>query len=50
MDEVIWMVANSKAVPKPKYQVENLYEINGKWVIKYKKTLEGMLDRIRARI
>jgi hypothetical protein len=49
MDEVIWMGANSKAVPKPKYQVENLYEINGTWVIKYKKTLEAMLDRIRAR-
>ena len=27
----------------------NLFEIDGKWVVKYKKTLNGLLDRVRAR-
>ena len=49
LDEVVWMVSNSKATPKLKSNVPQLYEIDGKWVIKYKKTLTGMLDRVRAR-
>ena len=49
LDEVSWMVANNKAKPKNKWSVENLHEIDGKWVIKYKKTLSGLLDRVRAR-
>ena len=49
LDEVTWMVANNKAQPKSKFTVERLHEIDGKWVIKYKKTLNGLLERVRAR-
>lgn len=49
LEEVMWMVQNSKVKPKDKRTVKDLYEIDGKWVIKYKKTLEGLLDRVRAR-
>ena len=32
-----------------KSTVPNLYEIDGQWVIKFKKTLEGLLERVRSR-
>ena len=49
LEEVLWMVNNGKVVPKRKSTVPNLFEIDGKWVVKYKKTLNGLLDRVRAR-
>ena len=49
LEEVVWMVSNHKAKPKSKLNVDRLHEIDGKWVIKYKKTLTGLLDRVRAR-
>ena len=49
LEEVRWMVEQGKVLPMHKNNVVNLKEIDGKWVIKYKKTLEGLLDRVRAR-
>ena len=49
LEEVMWMITNNKVKPKNKDDIDELYEIDGKWVIKYKKTLEGLLERVRAR-
>ena len=49
LEEVLWMVNNGKVKPKDKSTVSDLHEIDGKWVIKYKKTLDGLLERVRAR-
>ena len=49
LEEVLWMVNNGKVKPKDRNMVTDLHEIDGKWVIKYKKTLDGLLDRVRAR-
>ena len=49
LEEVMWMISNGKVTVKDKRNIKNLYEIDGKWVVKYKKTLEGLLDRVRAR-
>ena len=43
------MVKQGKVKPTDKRTVPNLHEIDGKWVIKYKKTLDSLLDRVRAR-
>ena len=49
LEEVLWMVNNGKVVPKRKSAVPDLFEIDGKWVVKYKKTLNGLLGRVHAR-
>ena len=40
LDEVMYMVQQGKVKPADKRTVPNLHEIDGKWVIKYKKTLD----------
>jgi hypothetical protein len=49
LDEVMSLIENGKVVPRHKSTVPNLYEIDGQWVIKFKKTLEGLLERVRSR-
>ena len=40
LDEVMSLIENGKVVPRHKSTVPNIYEIDGQWVIKFKKTLE----------
>ena len=50
LEEVKWMIEKGKVVPEHKNNMpENAKEMDGKWVVKYKKTLEGLLERVRAR-
>ena len=49
LEEVLCMVNNGKVAPKRKSAIPDLFEIDGKWVEKYKKTLNGLLERVRAR-
>ena len=54
LDELLWLVQNKKVLVKKKSDVKQAeghlpYELDGKWVIKYKKDLQGLLDRVRAR-
>ena len=49
LDEVMWLVDQGKIKPVRKSSVHNLYEISGKWVAKYKKDINSLLTRIRAR-
>jgi hypothetical protein len=49
LDEVLWLLDKKKVIPKNKRDVSQLYELDGKWVIKYKKDLRGLLERVRAR-
>ena len=42
LDEVMYMVQQGKVKPADKRTVPNLHEIDGKWVIKYKKTLDSL--------
>ena len=48
-DEIMWLINEGKVIPHHKNNIKNLYEIDGKWVHKYKKTLDGLLDRVRSR-
>ena len=50
LEEVKWMIEKGKVVPENKHNMPvGTKEMDGKWVIKYKKTLSGLLDRVRAR-
>ena len=49
LDELMWLVDQGKIKPTRKSNVKNLYEIGGKWVAKYKKDINSLLTRIRAR-
>ena len=50
LEEVKWMIEKGKVVPENKHNMPvGAKEMDGKWVIKYKKTLSGLLDRVRAR-
>ena len=48
-DEIMWLINEGKVVAHNKKNIKNLYEIDGKWVHKYKKTLDGLLERVRSR-
>ena len=44
------MIEKGKVVPENKHNMPvGAKEMDGKWVIKYKKTLSGLLERVRAR-
>ena len=50
LDEVKWMIDHNKCIPRDRRTLpSDINEIDGKWVIKYKKTLDNMLERVRAR-
>ena len=50
VDEVLSMIRENRVRPVDIRTLgQNVYQINGKWVIKYKKTLENPLERVRAR-
>ena len=49
LEEVMWLINQGKVKPVRKSNVPNLYEIDGKWVGKYKKDVNNLLTRIRAR-
>ena len=50
LEEIMWMIDHGKVKPVDRRNLAaNINEISGKWVIKYKKTLEGLLERVRAR-
>ena len=49
-DEVKWMLEQGKVQPVDRRNLaKHINEIDGKWVVKYKKTLQGLLERVRAR-
>jgi hypothetical protein len=50
LEEVLWMIEKGKVVPRDKRTLEEVVrEIDGQWVIVFKKNIEGLLDRVRAR-
>ena len=49
LDEVKWMVNHGKVIPRDKSVMSCIKEIDGQWVVKFKKTLDGLLERVRAR-
>ena len=50
LDEVKWMIEHNKCIPRDTRTLpHDINVIDGKWVIKYKKTLDSMLERVRAR-
>ena len=50
LEEVKWMIDHNKCLPRDRRTLpQDINEIDGKWVIKYKKTLDNMLERVRAR-
>jgi hypothetical protein len=49
LDEVVWIINHGKVVPRDKNTITYLKEIDGQWVVKFKKTSDGLLDRVRAR-
>ena len=49
LEELMWMISKGKVIPRDKSSMPRLHELEGKWVVKYKKKLDGLLDRVRAR-
>lgn len=49
LEECMWMIEKRKVIPRDKRDIKCLREMDGKWVVKYKETLSGLLDRVRAR-
>ena len=50
LDEVLWMIEKGKVVPRDKKTIEEVVrEIDGQWVVAYKKKIDGLLERVRAR-
>ena len=49
LDEVVWMVNHGKVIPRDRSTIQFLKEIDGQWVVKFKKTIDGLLDKVRAR-
>jgi hypothetical protein len=48
-DEVRTMINEGKVVARDKRLIANFHELDGKWVMKFKKKLGGLLDRVRSR-
>ena len=49
VEEIMTMIADGKILPVDGRTVSNLHELDGKWVVKYKKKLDGLLERVRVR-
>ena len=49
LDKVVWMVNHGKVIPGDRSTIQFLKEIDGQWVVKFKKTIDGLLDKVRAR-
>ena len=50
VDEVMSMIREGRVVPRDLRTLpQRVNQIDGKWVIKYKKQLDGLLERVRAR-
>ena len=50
VDEVMSMIREGRVIPRDLRTLSHrINQIDGKWVIKYKKQLDGLLERVRAR-
>jgi hypothetical protein len=50
VDEVLSMIREGRVLPVDKRNIAGrVHEMGGKWVVKYKKKLNGLLERVRAR-
>ena len=50
VDEVLSMIREGRVLPVDKRNLAGrVHEMDGKWVVKYKKKLNGLLERVRAR-
>jgi hypothetical protein len=49
IEEIMTMIADGKILPVDGRTVSSLHELDGKWVVKYKKKLDGLLERVRVR-
>ena len=48
--EVLSMIREGRVLPVDKRNLAGrIHEMDGKWVVKYKKKLNGLLERVRAR-
>jgi hypothetical protein len=50
VDEVLSMIREGRVVPRDIRTLQGRFsQMDGKWVVKYKKKLSGLLERVRAR-
>ena len=47
-EEVDYLIENELVRPVDSRTIEHLVQMDTKWVFKYKKTLDGLLDGVRA--